>query len=128
MKVMRLLSSLKHDESERGIFHLGRALVKRGHTSIIVSSADTDHELVKRLERDGNIYHQLSLETKSWLSLRQIWPLRHLIEKHQPDIIHIHSRTPAWILHWALRRAKVARKPKLVATEHSCLEDKSHTW
>ena len=116
MKVMRLLSSLKHDESERGIFHLGRALVKRGHTSIIVSSADTDHELVKRLERDGNIYHQLSLEKKSWLSLRQIWPLRHLIEKHQPDIIHIHSRTPAWILHWALRRAKVARKPKLVAT------------
>lgn len=116
MKVMRLLSSLKHDESERGIFHLGRALVKRGHTSIIVSSADTDHELVKRLERDGNIYHQLSLEKKSWLSLRQIWPLRHLIEKHQPDIIHIHSRTPAWILHWALRRTKVARKPKLVAT------------
>ncbi|HJH08296.1 MAG TPA: glycosyltransferase family 4 protein [Psychrobacter pasteurii] len=116
MKVMRLLSSLKHDESERGIFHLGRALVKRGHTSIIVSSADTDHELVKRLERDGNIYHQLSLEKKSWLSLRQIWPLRHLIEKHQPDIIHIHSRTPAWILHWALRRAKVARRPKLVAT------------
>ena len=116
MKVMRLLSSLKHDESERGIFHLGRALVKRGHTSIIVSSADTDHELVKRLERDGNIYHQLSLEKKSWLSLRQIWPLRHLIEKHQPDIIHIHSRTPAWILHWALRRAKVAREPKLVAT------------
>ena len=116
MKVMRLLSSLKHDESERGIYHLGRALVKRGHTSIIVSSADTDHELVKRLERDGNIYHQLSLEKKSWLSLRQIWPLRHVIEKHQPDIIHIHARTPAWILHWALRRAKVARKPKLVAT------------
>nr|WP_241878396.1 hypothetical protein [Psychrobacter sp. PraFG1]UNK04876.1 hypothetical protein MN210_12115 [Psychrobacter sp. PraFG1] len=62
MKVMRLLSSLKHDESERGIFHLGRALVKRGHTSIIISSADKEHDLVKRLERDGNIYNQLSLE------------------------------------------------------------------
>lgn len=116
MKVMRLLSSLKHDESERGIFHLGRALVKRGHTSIIVSSADTDHDLVKRLERDGNIYYQLSLEKKSWLSIRQIWPLRKLIEQHQPDIIHIHSRTPAWVLHWALKGAKVARKPMLVST------------
>lgn len=116
MKVMRLLSSLKHDESERGIFHLGRALVKRGHTSIIISSADTEHELVKRLKRDGNIYHQLSLEKKSWLSLRQIWPLRQLIEKYQPDIIHLHSRTPAWILHWALKGAKVAKKPMLVAT------------
>ncbi len=116
MKVMRLLSSLKHDESERGIFHLGRALVKRGHTSIIVSSADKEHELVKRLERDGNIYHQLSLEKKSWMALRQIWPLRQLIEKYQPDIIHLHSRTPAWILHWALKGAKLKHKPKLAST------------
>lgn len=116
MKVMRLLSSLKHDESERGIFHLGRALVKNGHTSIIVSSADDENELVKRLERDGNLYHQLYMNKKSWLSLLQIAPLRHLIEQYDPDIIHLHSRTPAWILHLALRRARVKRVPKLVST------------
>ncbi|WP_201526905.1 glycosyltransferase [Psychrobacter frigidicola] len=116
MIVMRLLSSLKHDESERGIFHLGRALVKNGHTSIIVSSADDDNELVKRLERDGNLYHQLYMNKKSWLSLLQIAPLRHLIEQYDPDIIHLHSRTPAWILHLALRRARVKRPPKLVST------------
>ncbi|WP_201574998.1 MULTISPECIES: glycosyltransferase [Psychrobacter] len=116
MKVMRLLSSLKHDESERGIFHLGRALVKNEHTSIIVSSADDDNELVKRLERDGNIYHQLHMYKKSWLSLLQVAPLRHLIEQYNPDIIHVHSRTPAWILHLALRRARVNPRPKLVST------------
>ena len=116
MIVMRLLSSLKHDESERGIFHLGRALVKNGHTSIIVSSADEDNELVKRLERDGNLYHQLHMNKKSWRSLLQVIPLRHLIEKYNPDIIHVHSRTPAWILHLALKRAKVKRRPKLVST------------
>ena len=116
MIVMRLLSSLKHDESERGIFHLGRALVKNGHTSIIVSSADDDNELVKRLERDGNLYHQLYMNKKSWLSLLQIVPLRHLIEKYQPDVIHVHSRTTAWILHLALRRARVKHMPKLVST------------
>lgn len=116
MKVMRLLSSLKHDESERGIFHLGRALVKNGHTSIIVSSANDDNDLVKRLERDGNIYHQLHIYKKSWLSLLQVAPLRHLIEQYNPDIIHVHSRTPAWILHLALRRARVKPRPKLVST------------
>ncbi|WP_227677787.1 glycosyltransferase [Psychrobacter frigidicola] len=116
MIVMRLLSSLKHDESERGIFYLGRALVKNGHTSIIVSSADDDNELVKRLERDGNLYHQLYMNKKSWLSLLQIAPLRHLIEQYEPDIIHVHSRTPAWILHLALRRARVKNIPKLVST------------
>ena len=93
MKVMRLLSSLKHDESERGIFHLGRALVK-----------------------NGNIYHQLHVNKKSWLSLLQVSALRHLIEKYEPDVIHVHSRTPAWILHLALRRARVRRFPKLVST------------
>ncbi|SNT70183.1 Glycosyltransferase involved in cell wall bisynthesis [Psychrobacter sp. LV10R520-6] len=116
MIVMRLLSSLKHDESERGIFHLGRALVENGHTSIIITSADDDNDLVRRLERDGNLYHQLHMNKKSWLSLLQVAPLRHLIEKYNPDVIHVHSRTPAWILHLALRRARVKRPPKLVAT------------
>ncbi len=116
MIVMRLLSSLKHDESERGIFHLGRALVKGGHTSIIVASADYDDELVKRLEREGSIYHQLFMNKKSWRSLLQIVPLRRLIERYQPDVIHVHSRTPAWILHLALRHASVAKRPKLVST------------
>ena len=116
MIVMRLLSSLKHDESERGIFHLGRALVKNGHTSIIVASADYDNDLVKRLERDGSIYHQLHMNKKSWLSLLQVAPLRRLIEQYNPDIIHVHSRTPAWVLHLALRRAKLKRRPKLVST------------
>lgn len=116
MIVMRLLSSLKHDESERGIFHLGRALVKRDHTSIIISAADEDNELVKRLERDGNIYHQLVIEKKSWLALRQVLPLRRLIEQYNPDIIHIHSRTPAWILRWALSGARLKKSPKLVST------------
>ena len=116
MKVMRLLSSLKHDESERGIFHLGRALVKNEHTSIIISSADEENDLVKRLKRDGNIYHQLYMNKKSWLSLLQVAPLRRLIEKYDPDVIHVHSRTPAWVLHLALRRARVKRRPKLVST------------
>ena len=116
MKVMRLLSSLKHDESERGIFHLGRALVKNGHTSIIVASADSDHELVTRLERDGTIYHQLFMLKKSWGSLLQVLPLRRLIEKYNPDIIHVHSRTPAWILHFALKGARVKSFPKIVST------------
>jgi glycosyltransferase involved in cell wall biosynthesis len=39
-----------------------------------------------------------------------------LIEKYEPDVIHVHSRTPAWILHLALRRARVRRFPKLVST------------
>lgn len=116
MIVMRLLSSLKHDESERGIYQLGHQLVKEGHTSIVIASAEKEDELVKRLERDGNIYHQLPMYKKSWWALLQIYPLRKLIEKHNPDIIHVHSRTPAWVLHWALKGARLKKFPKIVAT------------
>jgi len=116
MIVMRLLSSLKHDESERGIFHLGRALIKNGHTSIIISSADEDDELVTRLKRDGTIYHQLNMPKKSWWALLQVVPLRRLIEKYNPDVIHVHSRTPAWVLRFALKGARVKAFPKIVST------------
>lgn len=116
MIVMRLLSSLKHDESERGIYQLGHALVKEGHTSIVVASADTDHELVKRLERDGNIYYKVRMYKKSWWSLLNILSMQRLLEKHTPDIIHVHSRTPAWVLHWALKGARLKKQPKIVST------------
>lgn len=116
MIVMRLLSSLKHDESERGIFQLGRMLVKNGHTSIIIASANADQSLVKRLERDGNHYHKLVMRKKSWSSLFNVLALRRMIEHYSPDIIHVHSRTPAWVLYWALKGARVKQKPKLVST------------
>lgn len=116
MIVMRLLSSLKHDESERGIYQLGHALVKEGHTSIVVASADTNHELVKRLERDGNIYYKVRMYKKSWWALLNILSMQRLLEKHTPDIIHVHSRTPAWVLHWALKGARLKKQPKIVST------------
>lgn len=113
---MRLLSSLHHDEAERGIFHLTRALIKKGHECIIVSSSDHDNDLVERLERDGCRYIQMPLQKKSWISLLQVLPLYFLIKKHRPDIIHVHSRTPAFILQWALKLLPVGNHPKVVST------------
>lgn len=116
MKVLQLSSSLKHDESERGIYPISHALMRAGHQSIIVGSASEDSELVTRLTRDGSIYHRLPMPKKSWWALRHIFTLRKLIIAHQPDIIHVHSRTPAWVLHWALRPYPKTMRPKIVAT------------
>ena len=33
---------------------------------------------------------------------------KELVKKYHPDIIHVHSRTPAWVLHWALRTVRSA--------------------
>ena len=116
MKVLQLSSSLKHDESERGIYPISHALIKAGHESIIIGGADEDSELVTRLVRDGAIYHQMPMPKKSWWALRHVFTLRQLINEHQPDIIHVHSRTPAWVLHWALRPYPATMRPKIVSS------------
>lgn len=116
MKVMQLLSSLKHDEAERGIWDISHALIKQGHESVVIASAEDDNSLVVKLTRDGSDYHKLPMTKKSWWSLRQVFRLRRLIESHKPDIIHVHSRTPAWVLHWALRPYPKAMQPKIIST------------
>lgn len=116
MKVLRLLSSLHHDEDERGIFQLSRALIKQGHQSIIVASTDPQHELAQRLVRDGNQYIQLYLQKHAWLAMISVISLAHYIRRERPDIVHIHSRTPAWVLKWALQLVPEAYRPITIAT------------
>lgn len=116
MKVMHLSSSLKHDESERGIFAITHALSRAGHESIVIGSADPDDELVLRLGRDDTLYYRIPMAKKSWWSLIHVFKLRGLINEHKPDIIHVHSRTPAWVLHWAIRPLTHDKKPKIVAS------------
>ena len=113
--VMQLSSSLKHDESERGIYEIAHALIKQGHRSVVISNADADDELVHRLTRDGSHHHTLAMPKKSWLALRHIFALRRLITQHRPDVIHVHSRTPAWVLHWALQPLPAHKRPKIVS-------------
>ncbi|MDO4449382.1 MAG: glycosyltransferase [Moraxella sp.] len=115
MKVMHLSSSLKHDEAERGIYAITHALAKAGHESVVIGSVMPDNELVLRLLRDDTIYYRLPMTKKSWWSLVYVLKLRQLIYEHRPDIIHVHSRTPAWVLHWALRPIAKDKRPKTVA-------------
>ena len=89
MKVLQLSSSLRHDESERGIYPISHTLIKAGHESIIIGSAPSDSKLVVRLVRDGAIYYRLPMPKKSWWALIHTLKLRQIIEQHQPDIIHI---------------------------------------
>ena len=48
----------------------------------------------------------------------QIRPLRQLIEEHQPDIVHVRSRVPAWLTHFALRKIPANKRPHLISTVH----------
>ena len=44
--------------------------------------------------------------------------LSRLIEQHQPDIVHVRSRVPAWLTHFALRKIPANKRPHLISTVH----------
>lgn len=127
MKVMHLSSSLKHDEAERGIYAITHALMRAGHENIVIGAAHEEEELVMRLMRDGTTYYQLPMQKKSWWALKNTLKLRRIIQKHKPDIIHVHSRTPAWVLHWALYQTPKEHRPKIVATMYGFYPMNSYT-
>ncbi len=115
MKVMQLLPELNSGGVERGTLEIARALVADGHESLVVSNGG---RLVNQLEAEGSKHLTLAIHKKALSSLWQIRPLRQLIEQHQPDIVHVRSRVPAWLTHFALKGIPAARRPHLISTVH----------
>ena len=115
MKVMQLLPELNSGGVERGTLEIARALVAEGHKSLVVSNGGL---LVAQLEAEGSTHLTLAIHKKALSSLWQIRPLRQLIEHHQPDIVHVRSRVPAWLTHFALKGIPAARRPHLISTVH----------
>lgn len=115
MKVMQLLPELNSGGVERGTLEIAKALVTAGHQSLVVSNGG---RMVHQLEAEGSQHLSLAIHRKSLASLWQIRPLRKLILQHQPDILHVRSRVPAWLTHFALRGIPAAQQPHLISTVH----------
>lgn len=115
MKVMQLLPELNSGGVERGTLEIARALVAQGHESLVVSNGG---RMVSQLEAEGSTHLTLPIHKKSLSSLWQIRPLKKLIEQHQPDILHVRSRVPAWLTHFALKGIPASQRPHLISTVH----------
>jgi len=115
MKVLQVLPALNSGGVERGTVEFARELVRRGHESLVLSSGG---RLVQQLEDEGSRHITLPVHRKSLASFAQIRPVRRLIEQEQPDVIHIRSRLPAWIVWLAWRRLPAQARPALVSTFH----------
>lgn len=115
MKVMQLLPELNSGGVERGTLEIARALVAQGHTSLVVSNGG---RMVNQLEAEGSTHLKLAIHKKSLSSLWQIRPLRQLIMQHQPDIVHVRSRVPAWLTHFSLKGIPAEKRPHLISTVH----------
>lgn len=115
LRIVQVLPALNEGGVERGTVEFARELVKRGHESIVISSGGRQ---VERLQREGSRAIEMPVHRKSLLSLRQVRPMRKLLTELQPDIVHVRSRVPAWIVWLAWRKLPPHLRPGLVSTFH----------
>ncbi len=115
MKVLQVLPSLNSGGVERGTLDLARCLVERGDTSLVMSCGG---RLQPELEADGSTHVSYPVHAKSPASLWRVRGLRRELQRLQPDVIHVRSRIPAWMVWLALKPLPSAQRPLLVSTFH----------
>ncbi|MGB0732337.1 MAG: glycosyltransferase [Pontibacterium sp.] len=115
MKVVQFLPDLDAGGVERGTLEVAKALVDAGHESLVVSNGG---RMVEQLEAEGSQHVQWDLGTKSLFTFRHVWAVRKWLQTQQPDIVHVRSRLPAWVVWLAWRKLPAATRPRLVTTVH----------
>lgn len=115
MKVLQVLPSLNSGGVERGTLDFAAELVRRGHQSLVMSAGG---RLVEQLEQSGSEHITFSIDKKSLSLFFRIKALRSKIIALKPDVIHVRSRIPAWMIWLALRKIPEHLRPALVSTFH----------
>ena len=115
MKVLQVLPGLNSGGVERGTLDLARALVQGGHESLVMSSGG---RLVEQLVAEGSAHIAFPVHEKSPRSLWRVRGLRQRLAALAPDIVHVRSRIPAWMVWLAVGRKPRKERPALVSTFH----------
>jgi len=115
VKVVQILPELHAGGVERGTLEVASHLVAMGHEAVVISNGG---RLVTELEETGARHILMPVHRKSIASLWQVKPLRALLEREKPDIIHIRSRAPGWITWLAWRGMNPQTRPHLISTVH----------
>src|SRR5690606_24412195 len=100
---------------ERGTLEISRALVARGHRSIVFSAGG---RLVEQLVSAGGEHISINLGKKSPFTLLQATRLKRILSDTQPHLVHVRSRMPAWVTLLAWKMIPEIRRPRLVTTVH----------
>jgi len=102
MHVVQLLPELHEGGVERGVVEINRELVRRGVTSSVISRGG---RLAAEIEAAGGRHVPLDICSKN--PLTALWRarlLRQALTVLRPDLVHVRSRVPAWLLRIANRR------------------------
>lgn len=115
LTVLQVLPALETGGVERGTLEVAAELVRRGHRSLVISAGG---RLVRDLVSAGSEHCAWPIGVKSPATLRLVLRLREFLSRHRVDILHAHSRFPAWIGWLAWRGIPKAVRPHFITTVH----------
>lgn len=115
MHVVQVLVSLNLGGSELVAVELTEFLAAAGHRVTVIAA---DGPLGDRVRASGATHLDWTVGRKRLQTLRYISRLRDWLSEAGPDILHLHSRLPAWISRLALRGTTRAQRPAVVTSMH----------
>jgi len=96
---VQVLPALEEGGVERVVVEMNREFVCRGVRSTIISAGG---RLVPFIERDGGTHVTLDVKSKNiFTALSRATALRRVLQGLAPDVVHVHSRVPAWLVRFA---------------------------
>ena len=112
MRVVQVLPELNEGGVERGVVELNREYTKKEIISFVISAGG---KLENQIQIDGGIHIKFDVCSKNiFTAFKRISQLKSILKKIKPDIIHVRSRVPAWLVYFANKSLNI----KVVSTVH----------
>ncbi|MDD2292007.1 MAG: glycosyltransferase family 4 protein [Aliarcobacter sp.] len=112
MRIVQVIPELNEGGVERGVVELNREFVKKGIESFVISAGG---KLENQINLDGGNHIKFDVCSKNiFTAFRRVKGLKKILKELKPDIIHVRSRVPAWLVYFANKNLKI----KVVSTVH----------
>jgi glycosyltransferase involved in cell wall biosynthesis len=108
MKIMQILPEFEEGGVERHVLWLSNELASRGHEVTVVSAGGKlENQLDGRVKHRRLPVHLKNPATAAWCALK----IARFAGNDKYDLMHAHSRVPAWITWWA---SSIAKTPWII--------------
>ena len=111
-----MLPGLDEGGVEQVTLELAEYFAKHGHNSLVISEGG---RLVPKLEKSGTKHIQWNnIGSKNPVLFKYLFRLRRFVIKHKVDILHLHSRVPAWVGYLACKTLPKKLRPAIITHFH----------
>ncbi len=115
MHIVQALVSLNLGGSELVATELSEYAAAHGHRVVVIAA---DGPLGNRVRACGAEHLAWPIGKKRLSTLRYISRLSEWLDRERPEILHVHSRLPAWICVLAMRRLPPVARPIFITSMH----------